>query len=146
MYRSSDGGGDSGVIESDVLFDTSAWWEYLFETPMGARLRARFVEGDRTRIHTSAISLGEIGARLSEQGTEGQIGMVCGAIRRMSRIWDITADIAQDAGPARSRLRRDTKDASLADAIVLITAQRAGALIVSSDRAFRGVPGTIADA
>ena len=134
------------MTESDVLFDTSAWWDYLFETPAGARLRTRFVESGRTRIHTSAISLGEIGARLSEQGAEGQIGTVCGAIRRMSRVWDITADIAQDAGPARSRLRKEAKDASLADAVVLVTAQRAGARIISSDRAFRGVPGAIVDA
>lgn len=133
------------MTDSDVLFDTSAWWEYLFETPTGARLRTRFVDDGRARIHTSAISLGEIGARLSEAGAEDRVGTICGSIRRMSRVWEVTADIAQEAGPVRSRLRTEAKDASLADALVLVTAQRAGARLVSSDRAFRAVPGVIAE-
>ncbi len=131
------------MTDSDVLFDTWAWWEYLFQTPTGQSLRKRFVEGDRFRLHTSAISLGEIGARLAEDGAGDRVAAACGSIRRMSRIWDVTADIAQAAGPARRDLRSEDRSASLADSIVLVTARRAGARIVSADPAFRGVPDVI---
>lgn len=128
---------------SDILFDSSAWWEYLHRTSTGTSLRRRFVEGDRYRMHTSAITLGEIGARLLEDEAAERIAVVCGSIRRMSRVWDVTADIAQESGLARARLRATDRSASLADAIVLITARRAGATIVSADPAFRGEPGVI---
>ena len=131
------------MTESDVLFDTWAWWEYLFQTSTGAALRQRFVEGDRFRLHTSAISLGEIGARLIEDEAGERVETTCGSIRRMSRVWDVTADIAQEAGPARARLRKVERSASLADAIVFVTARKAGARIVSADPAFRGLPDVI---
>jgi predicted nucleic acid-binding protein len=131
------------VTESDLLFDTWAWWEYLHKTPTGVSLKERFLTGDRYRVHSSAISLGELGARLSSDGVPDRVASVCGSIRRMSRVWDVTADIAQEAGPTRTKLRRNDEFASLADAIVAVTATRAGARIVSADPAFRGIPGVV---
>jgi predicted nucleic acid-binding protein len=131
------------VTESDVLFDTWAWWEYLFDTATGRSLRDRFVKGDRYRIHASAITLGELGGRLCSDGFPDRAIPVCGSIRRMSHVWDVTADIAQDAGLARAKLRAADAGASLADAIVYVTALRAGARIVSADPAFRSLPGVI---
>ena len=128
---------------SDLLFDTWAWWEYLHETPTGASLRRRYVDGGRFRIHTSAISLGEIAARLDTDGHADRTDLACGGIRRLSHLWDVTADLCQEAGRVRSRLRRSSPSASLADAIVFVTARRAGARIVSADPAFAEVPGTI---
>jgi predicted nucleic acid-binding protein len=131
------------VTESDLLFDTWAWWEYLHETTTGAALRERYVAKGRYRLHTSAISIGELSARLQIDGSPEKVPIACGAIRRMSHLWDVSADIAQEAGRARARLRESSEHASLADAIILITAQRAGARIVSADGAFRDVPGVI---
>jgi predicted nucleic acid-binding protein len=131
------------VTDSDLLFDTGAWWEYLYDTPVGASLKKRFVSDGRYRLHTSAITLGEMGARLSADRALDRIGPACGAIRRMARVWDVTADIAQEAGVVRTRLRSYDPTASLADAIVVVTASRAGARIVSADPAFRGIPGTV---
>jgi predicted nucleic acid-binding protein len=131
------------VTESDLLFDTWAWWEYLHETAIGSSLRARFVTSGGFRLHTSAITLAELSALLRSAGATARIAPTCGAIRRTSRVWDVTADIAQEAGPARSKLRESSASASLADAIILVTAQRAGARIVSADPAFRDVPGVM---
>jgi predicted nucleic acid-binding protein len=131
------------VSESDILFDTWAWWEYLHQTAVGKSLRDRYAADRRFRLHTSAISLGELSARLQLDGAADRIATACGAIRRMSHVWDVTADIAQEAGPARARLREASEFASLADAIILVTAQRAGARIVSADPAFRDIPGVV---
>jgi predicted nucleic acid-binding protein len=128
-----------------VLFDTWAWWEYLFETSTGTSLRRRFLANEHFRVHSSAITLGELGARLTADGVPARVPTVCGSIRRMSRVWDVTADIAQDAGPLRAKLRRTASSASLADAIIVATAARAGARIVSADPAFHGLAGVISE-
>ncbi len=133
------------MSETDLLFDTWAWWEYLHQTRTGESLWKRFVERGSHRLHTSAVTLGELAARLDADGHADRIDSACGAIRRMSRIWDVTADIAEEAGRSRRRLRGSAPSASLADGIILATARRATARIVSGDPAFEGVPGTIRD-
>ena len=132
------------MSESDLLFDTWAWWEYLFGTETGNALRRRFLEDRKWRIHTSAISLGEISAKMASSGARDRIVPACGAIRRLSHLWDVNADIAQEAGILRQELRRTRETASLADAIILVTSRRAGARLVSGDPAFSGVAGVIA--
>lgn len=128
---------------SDFLFDTWAWWEYLHGTPTGASLRKRFIQEESVRVHTSAITIAEISARLQADGFPDRIAAACGAIRRMSHLWDVTADLAQEAGPVRAKLRDRSRSASLADALVLVTARKAGATLVSADPAFRDVTGVI---
>jgi predicted nucleic acid-binding protein len=131
------------VTESDLLFDTWAWWEYLHGTNLGTSLRDRFVAKGGFRPHASAITLAELSARLTLGGAPARIAQACGAIRRTSRVWDVTADIAQEAGPARATLRESSPSASLADAIIRVTAQRAGASIVSANPAFKGITGVL---
>jgi predicted nucleic acid-binding protein len=131
------------VSESDLLFDTWAWWEYLHGTAVGSSLKERYVVNKRFRIHTSAITLGELSAKLTAEGVRDRVVQACGAIRRLSHIWDVTPDIAEAAGPVREELRQASKTASLADALVLVTARRAGARLVSGDPAFASVPDLI---
>ncbi len=131
------------MSESDLLFDTWAWWELLHATRTGSSLARRFVRGGRYRLHTSAITFGELSSRLHADGVADRIAPVCGAIRRASHVWNLTSDLSQEAGIARQKLRETAPAASLADAIVYVTARRASARIVSADPAFRGVPGVI---
>ena len=131
------------MTRSDLLFDTWAWWEYLHASRTGVSLDARYVKHGSYRLHTSSISLGELAARLDADGAGDRITAACGSIRRMSHIWDVSADIAQEAGMVRKSLREVSDSANLADGIVLVTAKRAGARIVSADPAFRRVPGVI---
>jgi predicted nucleic acid-binding protein len=131
------------VSDSDLLFDTWAWWEYLQGTAVGTSLRNRYVVDNRFRIHTSAITLGELSAKLAADGALERVAPACGAIRRLSHLWEVTPDIAQEAGPVRVELRRTSKKASLADALILVTSRRAGARLVSGDPAFAGVSGVI---
>jgi len=131
------------VSESDLVFDTWAWWEYLRASPTGESLRGRYVRGGAYRIHTSAITLAEISAKLWSEGHGDRVSATLGSIRRLSHIWDVDADIAQEAGPIRAELRKSLTTVSLADAIILITSRRAGARLVSGDRAFSGVPGVL---
>lgn len=123
---------------SRVLFDTWAWWEVLQGSAVGARLKRRYLDPAGVEVLTSAISLGELSAKLASQGLAASIPVTISSVRQASRIEDLTGDLAVEAGILRSQLRKRTKSASLADGIVLATARKHGARLVSTDLAFAG--------
>jgi predicted nucleic acid-binding protein len=128
------------VNESDVLFDTWAWWEVLSGTATGRRLAHRFLRLPVGLVHTSALTLGELAAKLAREGGGDRIDSMETAIRAASRLHDVTVAIAVEGGRLREALRRNEPNASLADGIILATARDAGARLLSADRAFRGLP------
>jgi predicted nucleic acid-binding protein len=133
------------VTESDVVLDTWAWWEVFKGSTPGTHIRRRFLGSEKVRAHTSAISVGEISAKLASLGTPGQIDASIGAMRRAGHLHDVTAELARAAGLLRAELRQTDPHASLADGIVLATARRLGARLVSADPAFRGQPDVLSD-
>jgi predicted nucleic acid-binding protein len=129
-----------GVTGSDVLLDTWAWWELLRGSKKGAAIQRRFLRSGRIRVHTSAITIGEITAKLASMGERGRVDIVLGSIRRTGPIHDVTVEVARTAGLIRAVLRKSAREASLADGIVLATARSVGAQLVSADSAFKGQP------
>ena len=123
---------------SKILFDTWAWWEVLQGTAVGAILQRRYLDAPGVQVLTAAISLGELSAKLSTEGSEDSISSAVASIRRASIILDLSAEIAVEAGILGTRLRKRSRAASLADGIVLATARQNGARLVSDDRAFIG--------
>jgi predicted nucleic acid-binding protein len=128
------------VTASKVLFDTWAWWEVLQGSTAGARLQRRYLDASGVDVLTSAISLGELSAKLSSQLAEESISLAVNSIRNSSTILDLTGELAVAAGVIRTRLRKKVQSASLADGIVLATARQHGARLISQDRAFGGEP------
>lgn len=128
------------MTASKVLFDTWAWWEVLQGSSVGAQLKRRYLDAKGVQVLTSAITLGELSAKLASQGLEPSIPVMTSSIRQASTVEDVTGDLAVQAGMLRARLRRRAKSASLADGIVLATARKCGARLVSTDSAFRGEP------
>ncbi len=128
------------MTASKVLFDTWAWWEVLQGSEVGAALQRRHLDAPGVQVLTAAISLGELSAKLSSQGSEDSISPTVSSIRRASAVLDLTGELAVEAGMLRTRLRKRSKAASLADGIVLATARQNGARLVSNDRAFTGEP------
>jgi predicted nucleic acid-binding protein len=128
------------VTASKVLFDTSAWWEVLQASAVGASLQGRYLDATGIQVLTSAIALGELSAKLSAAGAMGSVSPTVSSIRRASVVVDLTGELAVEAGILRTRLQKRSKSASLADGIVLATARDNGARLVSNDRAFAGEP------
>lgn len=125
---------------SDLLLDAWAWVEIFRGSQQGVALRRRWFIPARYRLHTSAITVAELGAKLAQDGEAGRIPAIVAAIRAAGRIHDVVTDIAQKAGPLRLRLRETDSSASLADALVLATARTIGARILTRDPAFRDQP------
>lgn len=127
---------------SDVLLDTSAWWEILWATPKGKALARKHLDGG-ARPHLSALTLGEIAAKLASLAPE-RVETAMASLRVHGQVHDVTAEIAERGGVLRAELRRQDADASLADGIVLATARDLAVRLVSDDRAFKGQPDHVA--
>jgi predicted nucleic acid-binding protein len=133
------------VTASRVLFDTWAWWEVLRGTAEGARLQERYLDTPGVEVLTSAISLGELSAKLSSQNSEDSIPLTMSSIRHSSTVVDLNGELAVAAGVLRTQPRKRSRTASLADAIVLATARQNGARVVSRDRDLAGEPDVTSD-
>lgn len=126
---------------SKVVLDTWAWWEILEGTPEGVALARRYLGGPRSQVLTSAITLGELSARIGPRLGEEDLQRVWNLLHASSTWVEVSAELAFRAGRLRAGLRERDKHASLADAIVLETARSQGALLVSGDPAFEGLAG-----
>ena len=75
-----------GVTASKVLFDTWAWWEVLRGSEVGAALQRRYLEAPGVQVLTAAISLGELSAKLSGEGSGESISPAVSSIRHASAV------------------------------------------------------------
>ena len=105
------------MTASKVLFDTWAWWEVLRGSEVGAALQRRYLEAPGVQVLTAAISLGELSAKLSGEGSGESISPAVSSIRRASAVLDLSAELAVEAGKLRTQLRKRSKTASLADGV-----------------------------
>ncbi|MDJ0865879.1 MAG: type II toxin-antitoxin system VapC family toxin [Myxococcota bacterium] len=115
-----------------ILVDSSGWIEYLAERPK-ADLFARYIQGTEPLV-TSTIQVYEIYKVVRRDVSEER------AIESVSALRATTLVALDDS------LALEAADASLehglamADAIILATARRHGAEIVTADADFAGLP------
>jgi predicted nucleic acid-binding protein len=128
------------LTDTDVLFDTWAWVEVLEGGPRGEALWARYGSSPTVRIHTSAITLAELGARLVGRGDDAASANALSHVEGRSRIHALTAEVARASGPLRATLRKTSRNAGLADAMILATARNLGIPLISGDPAFAAQP------
>lgn len=131
------------MTASDALLDTSAWWEILHGTPAGRSLAKKHMEGGR-RPHASALTLAELAAKLGQMAVPAErVEEVLLSVRVHGQVHPVSAEIAERGGLLRAELRKADASASLADAIVLATAQELAVPLVSNDAAFQGRRGVV---
>lgn len=130
----------TGVTESEVAFDTWAWWEFLFGTPRGARLRRKFLARPQSRVHCSALSLGELAAKIYAAGWTSRVDRVLARVRARAIVHDVTPQLAAEGARLKVQLRAAHRNVGLIDGIILATARQAGARLISGDPAFGGQP------
>ena len=117
-----------------ILVDSSGWIEYLADRPRAGDF-ARYIEGDEPLL-TSAIQVYEIYKVIRRDVSEER------AIEAVSALRATTVE------PVSESLALEAADVSLehglamADSIILATALRLGADVVTADADFDGLPGT----
>jgi len=116
-----------------ILVDSSGWIEYLAARPKAGEF-ARYIQGDQPLV-TSAIQVYEIYKVVRRDVSEERAIESVSALRA-TRIVPLDESLALEAADASLE-----HGLAMADAIVLVTARRHTAKIVTGDADFEGLPG-----
>lgn len=126
------------MTASKACLDTWAWWEILEGTALGRRLFERWLK--QGNAYASTLVLGELAAKFSSLGQPEAAGPAAALVRTHCRLIDVTGELAFEGGRLRQSLRKEAPHASLVDGIMLATSRSVGAVLVSNDPAFGGLP------
>jgi predicted nucleic acid-binding protein len=116
-----------------VLVDTSAWIEWLIESPTGEQLSARLPQQSDWLVPTM-VQL-ELAKWLTREVGEDKADQVI-AFTQVCQVVPLDTEIALAAADACRMHKLAT-----ADAIILATAQARGATLLTCDAHFEGLPG-----
>ena len=117
------------------VIDAHAWIEYFIGSDKGNEVK-KIVESENNEVFTSIITIAEVVSITKRENRDAEqkyLDMV-----NLSKIYGINLDLAKEAGILHAEVRKTIKDFGLADAIVLSTARKLGAKIVTGDPQFKG--------
>lgn len=117
------------------VFDTYAWIEYLKGSTAGLEAK-NIVETQENEIFTSIITISEVASKLKREDKDVENGV--NVIESLSKLCFISLDLAKEAGILHAETRRNIKDFGMIDSIILSTARKLGAKILTGDPHFKG--------
>ncbi|HEX9815951.1 MAG TPA: PIN domain-containing protein [Candidatus Thermoplasmatota archaeon] len=113
------------------LFDTGIWLHY------GQSESIRDVVGklrtDGAEFLTAPIALAEITSVLARRGRSKDSSAILDRLRRLSSIVPLQTDVYESVGRIHAAERAHFPDLSMADALVIATAQQESARILTTD-------------
>jgi predicted nucleic acid-binding protein len=116
-----------------ILVDSSGWIEYLAARPKAGRF-ARYIEGDEPLV-TSTIQVYEI-YKVVRRDISEERAIESVAALRATTVVQLDESLALEAADVSLE-----QGLAMADAIILATARRYQAKIVTGDADFEGLPG-----
>jgi len=126
-------------MNSLFMLDTNAVSAFMHEK--SAALDRRIAEAGEERMVVSAISHGETLYGLAMNPHAHRLWAAAEYLFTTVNVLDWTADTSRRYGQLRAEMRRLGKALQPLDMLIAAHALEAGATLVSSDRAFRHVPG-----
>lgn len=118
--------------------DTFAWIEYFAGTIHGEKTRPYVEGGDAI---TPSIVIAEFTDKYEREGIDPEERL--SFIKTKSSISQLDESLAEAAGSISARRRKEVRGWGIVDSIVLATARKAGAKIVTGDEHFRDLPEAI---
>ena len=118
-----------------VVFDTYAWVEYLKGSETGIKVQ-KILESQENEIFSSVITIAEVSSISKRESKDVELGYTI--INNLSKIHSITTELAKEAGTLHAEMRKKIKDFGMADSLVLLTARKLGAKILTGDPHFKG--------
>ena len=116
------------------VVDSSGWIEYFADGPNASFFEAAIQEADSLVI--PAITLYEVFKRLLREPDGESLGLRVVAAMQRGQVVDLDAELALEA--ARIAYERRL---AMADSVILATAYQYGALVLTQDSDFEGLPG-----
>ena len=119
-----------------LVIDSWAWIEYLGGTDTG-RVVDTLLKDEGNQAYTTAVSLAEIVSKFGRNGLNPDEAVV--AVDSLCVVVPSEEKTAIEAGRIHAAMRKKQPDFGLADAVVIATAEKLGAKIVTGDPHFKGV-------
>lgn len=117
-----------------VVFDTYAWVEYLKGSETGIKVQ-KILESQENEIFSSVITIAEACSKFKREGMDENLAY--NSIMHLSKIHFINSELAKEAGIFHAEIRKKIKDFGMADCVVLLTARKLGAKILTGDPHFK---------
>ena len=121
---------------TEYLLDTYAWVEYFVGSEEG-QIGRELVESEK--ISTSIICIAELSNKYYRESLLEEWKDRYKFIISKSNIIHLTMEIVKEAGPRKWKLRENSDDVGLADAIIIETAIQGGFTVVSGDPYFKDI-------
>ena len=122
------------------VIDAHAWIEYFIGSNRGNAVR-KILESDDNEIFTSILTISEVVSKTKRENHDAEQKFV--DIVNLSKIFFINIEFAREAGILHAEIRKKIKDFGMADAVVLLTARKLEAKIVTGDPHFKGFKETV---
>jgi predicted nucleic acid-binding protein len=122
-----------------LLFDTYTWIEFFKGTEKGEKARQLLKKEDA--CFTCAVSLSELAEWALKNGHDAD--RLCNVVKGLSVLIAPDEDIFLLAGKLNFYRKRTVKDWGMIDSLILATARIYGLKIVTGDRHFEKIEGTI---
>jgi len=123
------------------VIDSYAWLEYFMGTPAGMEAK-KIVDSTTNEKLTPTICLAEIYAKILRIEGQEKAELRRTFIKTRSAIVSLTEDIAIEAAKINIEMKEKTKGWGLADSIVLGTARKKKARVLTGDQHFQNLPET----
>jgi predicted nucleic acid-binding protein len=121
------------------IIDSYAWIEYLDGSTLGEKVKK--ILNEDNEIFSLNLTISEVISRVKRKN--GDIDTAYTAINSISKVAEITPEIAKKAGVFHAEIRKKIKDFGLVDALILILSRELNAKVVTGDEHFRGFKETI---
>jgi len=122
-----------------IIIDSSAWIEYLEGSILGEKVRKVLVGNDELYILDIIIS--EVVSKVKRK--KGNADTAYQAMTSNAKVFNIDSDVARDAGLFHAEVREKVKDFGLVDALILISARKLKAKVLTRDKHFKGFRETV---
>jgi len=111
------------------IIDSYAWIEYLIGGKLGEKVRELILSNNE--IISLNITIAEVISKVNRK--KGNSELAYNAINSNSKVIDITPEIAKQAGILHAETRKQIENFGLVDAILVITARKIKAKILTGD-------------
>lgn len=118
------------------VLDSYAIIEYLEGTNLGEKVRS-VIEKDENEVLISSLSVSEILSKGLRQ--EKDVIQIRKILLSMGKIIDLNLEIAELGAEIHSKMKKEISDFGLVDALILATARKSNARLISGDKHFKNV-------
>mgnify|MGYP001561052698 FL=1 len=122
------------------VVDAYSWVEYFNGTKSGEKVKG-IVENSSNLIYTNVITIAELSSYFTRKGYDFETSKKI--ILSLSLFFPITKEFAEEAGKLHARIKKEKKHIGLVDILILLTAIKLNAKVITGDEDFRDFKETL---